>query len=344
MLTPSTEVGFIERLTSALPRSPRQLNALQESDAEIITVPGILSGRIAITIDTIAEEIRSGLYADPWLVGWMSVMANMSDLAAVGADPVGILVSESIPPHFPQDALARLQQGIADACRACGTFVLGGDTNEAAELSITGCALGMTADGHLLKRKGCRAGDVLYCSGPLGAGNAYAFAMLTSGKDGGIIYRPHARLREGQLVRAYASACMDTSDGVISTIDQLMRTNGLGFALESGWEKALDGPSRDLIRKACIPEWLLLAGLHGEFELLFTIPPGQQSDFDTAAASMGWFPGNIGHVLESQHLTLSEAEGVTVIDTGSLRNLGQTAALDFQAYLKNLLAFDRSAG
>ena len=55
------------------------------------------SSILAITTDSIVEEIRLGLYDDPYLIGWMIVMVNLSDLAAVGADPLGILISEIFP-------------------------------------------------------------------------------------------------------------------------------------------------------------------------------------------------------------------------------------------------------
>jgi thiamine-monophosphate kinase len=342
MLTPATEIAFIERLASALPRSPHQINKLQEADAEIIILPGGSMGRLALSIDTIEEEIRAGLYTDPWLIGWMSVMVNMSDLAAVGADPVGILLSETIPPGCSQEFLTNLQRGITDACRACGTFVLGGDTNAAANLSITGCAAGMIPGGNLLTRRGSHVGDSLYCSGALGTGNAYAFTKLTGTNNGAIRYQPRARLLEGRLVREYASACMDTSDGVTATLDQLMRINGIGFHLEKGWENSLDGTSRELIHQTHTPEWLLLAGLHGEFELLFTIPAHLQNEFISAASLIGWTPRRIGHVTESQELAIADDAGEWVVDTGRLRNLGQIAATDFSSYLHALLDFDSS--
>ena len=59
----------------------------------------------------------------------MSVIVNMSDLAAVGASPIGIVISQILSKDFSDDFLLKLQNGINDACKKCGTFVLGGDTN-----------------------------------------------------------------------------------------------------------------------------------------------------------------------------------------------------------------------
>jgi thiamine-monophosphate kinase len=121
------ENKVINNLISGFERSPNQLNKAHESDAEIIQL-GIL--KLAVTTDSISEEISTGLYDDPYLIGWMIVTVNMSDLAAVGATPIGILISEIIPKTFSEEKIKELQRGISDACKTYGTFILGGDTNE----------------------------------------------------------------------------------------------------------------------------------------------------------------------------------------------------------------------
>ncbi len=142
---------------ASLPRSPRQLNRLQESDAEFSLCPKLRSG---VDDRRIAEESRA-IVLGPWLAGWMAVMANFSDLAAVGADPLGILLAETIPPLFPPEARMKLQQGIREACVACASYVLGGDTNAGEALQITGTAVGCITDGRPLTRIGIHPGDLL---------------------------------------------------------------------------------------------------------------------------------------------------------------------------------------
>ena len=137
------EVELIEGLTRAFDRSPFQLNRLQETDAEIVLLPSRSGRLLALTTDSIAEELSSGLYDDMYLAGWMIVMVNMSDLAAVGAAPLGLLVSEIFPLAFDETSMRRLQRGIRDACKACGTHLLGGDTNFGSQLTLTGTAIDM---------------------------------------------------------------------------------------------------------------------------------------------------------------------------------------------------------
>ena len=86
------ENKIINDLTKSFHRSPKQLNKVHETDAEIIRLENSPND-LAITIDTISEEIKTGLYSDPYQIGWMSVMVNMSDLTAVGASTIGIVIS-----------------------------------------------------------------------------------------------------------------------------------------------------------------------------------------------------------------------------------------------------------
>lgn len=144
------ENKIINDLTKSFLRSPMQLNKVHETDAEIIELENS-PFNLAITIDTISEEIKTGLYSDPYQIGWMSVMVNMSDLAAVGASPLGIVISQILPKDISDDFLSKLQKGINDACIKCGTFVLGGDTNFGDELIISGCAIGTVEKGKYLK-------------------------------------------------------------------------------------------------------------------------------------------------------------------------------------------------
>ncbi|MCK7517212.1 MAG: AIR synthase related protein [Ignavibacteriales bacterium] len=171
------ENKIINDLTKSFIRSPKQLNKVHETDAEIIELENSPYD-LAITIDTISEEIKTGLYSDPYQIGWMSVMVNMSDLAAVGASPLGIVISQILPKDISDDFLSKLQNGINDACIKCGTFVLGGDTNFGDELIISGCAIGTVEKGKYLKRVGCKAGDKIYVTGKVGTGNAFAAQKL----------------------------------------------------------------------------------------------------------------------------------------------------------------------
>ncbi|MEJ2615277.1 MAG: thiamine-phosphate kinase, partial [Ignavibacteriaceae bacterium] len=228
MLNEIAENHFINSLISGFKRSPLQINKVHESDAEIIKISEDSSTFLAVTTDSIVEEIKSGLYDNPYLIGWMSVIVNVSDLAAVGARPIGILLSQIIPSDYRAEDLKNLQAGIKDACRKCGTFILGGDTNTDENLIITGTAVGILDSEKFISRIGCRPGDILYSTNFLGRGNAFAISRFFNRGNKKFEFLPQSGINYCRLIKDYASACMDTSDGVLSTLDQLMRLNNLG--------------------------------------------------------------------------------------------------------------------
>ncbi len=334
------ENELIERLAAGFRRSPHQLNGLGESDAELLRLPGT-DVVLALTTDGVVEEIESGLYDDPYLIGWMTVMVNASDLAAVGAEPLGLLLNETLAPGLADDYLAALQAGVADACSACGLLVLGGDTNFSTGVRMMATAIGTVTGDPPLTRRGCRPGDRLYASGPLGLGSAFALQRLVLDQAGGsdpeITYRPSARLREGRLLRCFASCCMDTSDGVIPTLDELMRRNGMGFELTGSAEQLLDHAAARLAESAGLPGWLMLAGPHGEFELLFTVSDARCYEFTKAAASLSWGPLEIGTVTAEPRLTLPIDGRCVPIDTARVRNLFLERESDVGRYIDGLL-------
>lgn len=342
MSDPILENAFIESLARGLPRSPQQLNRLQEADAELVRIPGT-TAVLALKTDTLVEEIETGLYRDPSLLGWMTVTVNASDLAAVGAEPFGLLLNETLPASVDPSFVAQLQGGIADACAAYGFAVLGGDTNFSPHMQLGAFAVGLIPDGRPVTRMGAHAGDRLFASGPLGIGGAFALATLQHGADGAAPpgnlppYRPLARIREGMALRPHASCCMDSSDGVLPTLDQLSRLNGIGFRLDGPLDAILHPAAAASARASGIPPWMYLAGPHGEFELLFTVPPDRVAAFIAAAEAIDWRPLPIGVVTTEAGVTLPFGAEWRAVDTGKVRNLYPESEGNVSKYVAGLL-------
>jgi thiamine-monophosphate kinase len=320
-------------------RAPFQINNPHEADAELIEIEDDSSRLLAITIDTISEEISTGLYQTPFTMGWVTVMAGFSDLAAVGAVPLGIVTAISLEPNRSDSFKQGIAQGMSAACKRLGVFILGGDTNTGSMISLTGCAVGIVPKENKMIRIGCRPGDSVFISGPAGSGSALGltrFAGIFENAFPENDYRPIARLKEGQLIRNYASCCMDTSDGVIATLDQLMRLNQVGFEIDMAPERFLHPAALALANTVNLPAWMMLAGHHGEFELIFTIPPKHIDPFLNYANGQNWMPFRIGKVIEKptvKFLLNGKLEG---IDTGRIRNLFIEVEGNIDAYIKGL--------
>lgn len=335
------EIDFISKIAEKFTRSPLQRNKIHQTDAEIIDLNGDLAIYLAITADTISEEIKFGLYDDPFLVGWMTVMVNMSDIAAVGATPIGILISEVFTSTLDQEYISKIQEGIEAASQMCKTFVLGGDISSADQLSLTGCAIGMFNGKKFLSRVGCKPGDLIYSTGKLGKGNGFALQKFSQLNASMINYKPVARLIEGKSLLEVANCCMDTSDGTISTLDQIIRLNNCGIKLLNDWENLIDIESREICQKLGIPVWFLLAGYHGEFELIFSIDPNSEPNLLSNCNQNSWQPIKIGVAIDEQDLILNLYGKDRKIDSSLIRNLAFQHSSDVKNYLTSLLEFDQ---
>jgi len=293
---------------------------------------------LAATVDTIAEEIVLGFYRDPETIGWMGATASLSDLAAVGAHPLGLVVSVTLPkgsdPSF-QEGVAR---GLEAACRQAETFVLGGDTNFGDQTQITVCALGLVPADRVLRRTGCAPGQLVYSTGPLGAGSAAAAHALLDLPDELYTeadYRPKARIREAGCLSEFATSTMDTSDGLVATLDQLMRLNGVGFELTTPLTDLLHPLAKNVCDSLGAPPLLFLAGHHGEFELIFTVRPEDKERFETNASKTGFAPLLIGLTINDPVIRIAGDHPRTV-DGARIRNLLDEVDGNLLQYLAEL--------
>ncbi|MDH5705643.1 MAG: hypothetical protein OEZ45_06450, partial [Candidatus Aminicenantes bacterium] len=159
------------------------------------------------------------------------------------------------------------------------------------------------------------------------------------------LYRPRARIKEGQLIRKYATCCMDTSDGLLITLDQLIRLNNLGFVIEADWKKILAADVYLLCDKTAIPHWFMAAGIHGEFELVFSVPSEKTQSFLQAAKHIDFHPIELGVVQQKPDLTLVlPTEKKADIDMAPLRNLWADGRADLNRLLQEHYACGRKWG
>jgi len=316
----------IVELTLGMPRSEKQLNRLHESDAELIEQsPGKV---LAITTDTLIEEIEHGLYTDPHLIGWMAVTCCASDLAAVGASPLGMVISATFQKDY--QGIQDIQKGIQEALSSYSLPLLGGDTNYAKGMSFTGTAMGCVENSPPLKRSGAKPGDILASTGFLGIGNLYAYQKLFGKGSEEVVYKPFARLQEGQILRSFASSAIDSSDGFFSSLEDMMGVNGMGFLIESEYEEILYPL---IVEKAAIPLPLFLAGHHGEYELVFTVPQDHWHALLEAGNHIGWRPKHIGRVVSTPGIHLKDR----VLPFGIIRKTWNDASDNFEAYFNRLI-------
>jgi thiamine-monophosphate kinase len=234
-------------------------------------------GPTCLSVDAIVEN-RHFLPTDaPALVGRKAAGAALSDLAAMGARPVGAVVALSCPARW--DGLA-VMTGLADELARHACPLLGGDTTGADQLAISVTVWGETVPGgRFVTRSGAHPGDLLVVTGPLGG-------SLASGRH----LRPEPRLAEGQWLaqRPFVHALMDLSDGLAADAPTLARASGCGCLLLPREVPVHDDVPAisDSARAACCD---------GEdFELLAAVAPEHWPHlqlawpFATPLARVGW--------------------------------------------------------
>ena len=248
---------------------------------------------------------------DPAAIGHKALAVNLSDLAAMGARPVGFTLALALP-----TADAAWLQGFADglfrlAARAACPLIGGDTTRGPLNISIT--VLGQVPAIHALRRDGARVGDAIWVSGPLGAA-ALAVARRSQGQpvpDAAArrLDWPEPRLAAGLGLAGVASAAMDISDGLAGDLGHLLTASGRRQGLSLGaelWEDRL--PLDPVLRESGVAhdEALQLA-LHGgdDYELLFTAPTAQ-----TDTILQCWADARmIGRIVAESAMLLVDAKG-----------------------------------
>ncbi|MGW2093232.1 thiamine-phosphate kinase [Promicromonospora sukumoe] len=217
-------------------------------------------------------------------IGYYLVVANLSDVAAMGSRPTGVLVVIRYPQDLPDDAFDDVMRGADEAARRYGTRIIGGDSGTADQLYVSGTALGLSEPGTALMRSGARPGDHLFVSGETGIAEAArryfehvaaGGARLTADVEhtlGESWRRPRAEVDLGlQLAGSgVVTSCQDTSDGLKATVEQIAEASGVGFDVDAGNVRVsplVDQVARVTGRSA---EDLVFGG-SVDFRLLFTV-------------------------------------------------------------------------
>lgn len=330
------EEDLIRMISSMLPRSPHQLNRLFEGDAEILELGGT---KMLFTMDEFSPEDML-LERDPFTLGWNLAVGTMSDILAAGGRPLFYAHSMTAGEQWDEAYIQSFARGVASALTQSRTGFIGGDFGQSKVWRYTGAAIGVL-DGKPLLRSGASPGEGIFISGRIGAGNLAAFLTLYEEKKGAgrlakLMKTPFSlRLREAELVKKYATACIDTSDGVCNGLGMLAEMSGTGYAvrdlpyLKTGALAA---------RLFSLPKTLLFLGECGEYELLFTLRPEEEGGFFREAAEQGLKFYRIGRITEKGQRVLEE-DGRT-IDLSRFHIRGRDFA-DTGAYIKMLRDFIR---
>lgn len=257
-----TEHELIGRLVAGLPRHPAQRNETFTCDAELLEIGG---RTWAVTVDDFSPAEDLFTDDDPELLGANLATATLSDLLACGADPTFLLAALSLPPDVGADFVDGLRAGVASVLSETGCCLAGGDLGSGETWRFCGVGLGPIAGERALTRVIPPAPHSLWVTGWLGDANLAALLGTPTP-------RFEVRWREARVVRAVASACIDTSGGLLDALWCLASVSP-GMGLEVDLERVpLAAGLAELHRVRGIPLSAALVAGAGEYELLFAVP------------------------------------------------------------------------
>lgn len=227
-------------------------------DAAVLEVGG---ETLVLTHDVMSEGVHFLPQQDLADVAWKLVAVNLSDLAAKGAEPVGVLLGYQLGDDAP------FLRGLHAALEAFGAPLLGGDTVAAwGPRSFGLTAIGRATHTPVPSRSGAQVGDTIYLTGSVGAAMLGFEALRDgTGADSLAYRRPFPRLHEGRALAPLVSAMMDVSDGLLLDCWRMAEASGVSLELSHA---AIPVAAPDRVDE-CI-RW------GDDYELLFTLPPGQE--------------------------------------------------------------------
>lgn len=242
-----------------------------------------------------------------------AVVMNFSDLAAKGVRPQAFLASIGIPKDTMVEDVEEMARGFEAGAREHGGYVLGGDTNEAERVVISGVAYGVAEESKLMKRDGASPGDIIATTGTFGD-TATAFKILLEGyatpESLGdpileSVFMPRARVDEGVALAesGSVSASIDSSDGLAISLYDLSRSSGVGFRLERlpTSHRALTFAEAHGLESS---ELTLYGG--EEYELIIAIKPGELETARNALKEVGCDLIELGEVTAGRDMVYVE--------------------------------------
>lgn len=291
-----SEFTLIARLVAALPCRRRDVIAGPGDDGAILRPPAGMD--LVQTVDTCLEGVHFPAGMDAADVGWRSLAVNLSDLAAMGADPAWALLALTLPAADPA-WLARFAAGLGELAAEAGVDLAGGDVARG-PLCVSLTLTGFVPPGEALMRRGAVPGDGVWLTGPLGGGAAGLAAVRAGHGDASAFRRPTPRLAEGRVLRGIASAAIDISDGLAADLGHVLEAGGVGAVVD------LDAVPLHAAAQAAGTEQGLRMALYGgdDYQLCFTVPKERQRTLAAAAAEWDAAPVQIGEIRREPGLTL----------------------------------------
>ncbi len=262
------EFDLIEQLKQRNPVSREDVLQGIGDDCARVTMP--TGFELAVTTDTLIEAVHFPQGTSAHSIGYKALAVNLSDLAAMGAEPAWVSLALSMP-TADEKWLANFAEGFFSLAEQFNVQLIGGDTTQGS-LSITIHAQGLIPEGQALTRSGAQIGDYILVTGQLGQANLELLRLAGAEPISTPVNRlnyPEPRVIAGMGLRGIATAAIDLSDGLISDLGHILNDSGLGAQVHLA-----KLPMSQAMREDQDPAKMIELALAGgdDYELCFTVP------------------------------------------------------------------------
>jgi thiamine-monophosphate kinase len=280
--------------------------------------------QLAVSSDMLVEGRHFLSTVDPERLGHKALAVNLSDLAAMGAEPLGFTLALSLP-RLDETWLAGFSSGLLRLADAHGCELVGGDTTQG-PLNICITVFGEVPPGDALLRQNAQAGDDIYISGTVGDARLALEVMRGTHIAGGDaleqarvrMEQPTPRVALGVALRAVANAAIDVSDGLLGDLSHMLKRSGVGAQIDTGWLQAAGSFGDSHLPAGITPllaelawnkriEFALAGG--DDYELCFTAPVNQRELVHAAAWETNTPVTRIGRITAEPGLVVRDPQG-----------------------------------
>lgn len=310
------EFELIERYLAPLAAAGPGALGLRDDAALLVPPEGC---ELVLTADALVGGVHF-LAEDPaGLVARKALRVNLSDLAAMGARPLGYLMTVAWPGAPEAAWVAAFAAGLAEDQKAFGLSLLGGDTTRTpGPLTLSLTALGAVPEGRALRRSAARAGDAVYVSGSIGDAalgllvlKRQAPALPAAQRDALVdryrLPRPRLALGRALAESGLARAAIDLSDGLLADLGHVLETSELAGVVEAEAVPLSDAARAAVAARPALWQTLLTGG--DDYELLFTIDAARSAEIPPLADRLGLPLTRIGHLTAGAGLSVLDGAG-----------------------------------
>lgn len=311
----SGEFDLIARIAAALPCSRKDVLLGPGDDAALMKPPR--TGQLVQTVDTCIEGVHFPAGLDPEDIGWHCLAVNLSDLAAMGAEPGWALLSLTLP-HGDAEWVDGFARGFGALAERWGVDLVGGDMTRG-PLAVTVALTGFVPKDAAITRAGAKPGHGVWVTGPLGGGAGGLAAWRRGDRaEAAVFLRPEPRIDEGRALRGLASAAIDVSDGLAADLLHVLDASGVGAVVQL---EAI--PMAAAARREGADAGLRMALDGGDdYQLCFTVPKAREKALAKAAADWETRPSRIGEITKAPGLRLELLGREIEMDPGGWDHFG----------------------